>query len=645
MTYFAANGGGTLIVPPAVHEFATQPDAVPGSVQVLGLGWSYSTGITPTRGSILRATAAMSHLVKLGSTTGSSNDADASASVANLIIDGGGLADSPLVTAARRNRVHEVYVRGGAVRGILWNGQNGLMSGYCVVDQGNVGDCLLVTGDFSYDNTFDFGKTNFRSWGDGFAGVRFLADGSSSTMSNVRVIGGHAFKSDTGAHQGCIVIEANGKRIQDVFIDGFEFDGAGGGPPLLLLAHDTNSFIRNVSLTTSNGFMTPDLHPDLTWSLVEMEGAGYIYDLNVSGNKLRGYDTDARYRSFVHDRGTGGRGRVIIDANGGIYVDRLATRAAGAQLTVEVGRNAWSTGSAGRRSHDTGAVTINGDGSTKRFAIPTATGGPVARATLSPTNAAAAAAGVPWLDTTETGSTVWANYATAPTNGTTLTYQWFAETAVREEAVAVASPASAPTLTSLFVNDTLTDANDATLTPHVGETGATWAKNNATTGAKAWLTFDNANRIYRKTYSSSDPIAVYNASGQPGTKDYGVQADYAILSNIAGQGIGIIGRASLDDGYGLYYVNGQWRLQYHRTDGTGVVLATYDGSNTVGQTYTGLLLMRGTTITAYVDGTKRMEVEDTRLNLRGQVGFWSSTGASNTVTQGVHMDNFKAGLV
>ncbi len=105
---------------------------------------------------------------------------------------------------------------------------------------------------------------------------------------------------------------------------------------------------------------------------------------------------------------------------------------------------------------------------------------------------------------------------------------------------------SAP-ITSVFVNDTFTDAAGTPLQNHTGESGASWTLHPTTPGS---LLITSAGRVRFNT-SSAPPI--YYASGIPATAEYDVEADVYNASDVD-EYHGIMGRVSTSENTG--YVAG-----------------------------------------------------------------------------------------
>ena len=193
--------------------------------------------------------------------------------------------------------------------------------------------------------------------------------------------------------------------------------------------------------------------------------------------------------------------------------------------------------------------------------------------------------------------------------------------------------------------DSMAGTTGATLQSRNGETGATWAKH---TSSDADAVITAAGRI-RKTGTGTWG-ALYNASAQPATADYTVEADIHVRSNLANDAAGVVGRMDPSIANGTYYLvryeqaSQKWVL-YKRLNGSWDWLGESGAQAlTVGATYRLALDLTGTSIRALVDGVQVVSVTDAAISGPGRGGALLGFGvAATTVTDstGLHVDNFR----
>jgi hypothetical protein len=91
--------------------------------------------------------------------------------------------------------------------------------------------------------------------------------------------------------------------------------------------------------------------------------------------------------------------------------------------------------------------------------------------------------------------------------------------------------------------------------------------------------------------------------------------------------------------YALRGSSGSWNL-FRVVNGVFTSLGSSAQAWTVGSTYRAVLRVRGTQVTALVDGVERITVADANISAAGQVGTRSSV--AQTDTTGLHLDNLLA---
>lgn len=196
--------------------------------------------------------------------------------------------------------------------------------------------------------------------------------------------------------------------------------------------------------------------------------------------------------------------------------------------------------------------------------------------------------------------------------------------------------------TSTTSSDSFAGTSQALISSRTGEIGATWTKI-AGTGS-ATLKISSANRVFR---DGTGP-AVYYASGIPSTPDYSVEADLVVGSNLAGDSLGVLGRA---DTNAITYYRANWEQAdsswniWKVVNGTFTLLSYVQVAPlTVGQTYRLKLDMAGTAVKLFVNGVQTVSVVDGSITAAGRGGFYDGETTMPVVTKGdgigIQLDNF-----
>lgn len=188
---------------------------------------------------------------------------------------------------------------------------------------------------------------------------------------------------------------------------------------------------------------------------------------------------------------------------------------------------------------------------------------------------------------------------------------------------------------TIFVNDTFTEASDIALTSHTGETGATW------TTHPSYASSFNVIGATDRIHPSTDPQAAY-ASGVPPNANEEACVDVVAVSDVSAN-IGPCVRVdtSANTMYCARYNSGtSWQLRKGLA-GTFSTLATSTNQLiSVGNSKRLCVLANGTTISMTVEGTTEGSVTDTDISAAGRTGV-RSAGAISSST-GYHLDNFTA---
>lgn len=212
-------------------------------------------------------------------------------------------------------------------------------------------------------------------------------------------------------------------------------------------------------------------------------------------------------------------------------------------------------------------------------------------------------------------------------------------------------PASASTLTSVttqqiigptYIRDTFSgEAAGTNLSAHVGEQGATWAKNAFVSGD---VRISSGRSIYHATGIDG---SFYYASGASGA-DYRVSAKLDRLSTHPTGIADVLARcsATTDTRYGARYSSitpgPGWSL-YRVVRGTAAAIGVASGETIpVGESRVMTLEVSGTSITLYVDGVSRISATDSAITLAGFAGVSLATvvGAQSNGANGLQLSNF-----
>ncbi len=160
------------------------------------------------------------------------------------------------------------------------------------------------------------------------------------------------------------------------------------------------------------------------------------------------------------------------------------------------------------------------------------------------------------------------------------------------------------------------------------------------------LTGDMVITSNRGRAGSTTPIRYFKSNAYPYDADYSVRAKFHVLSTATNYNIGLLGRqsTSANTAYLVRLRAGTgWQL-YKTINGTSTQLgSTAAQSLSVGNVFSVVLNMVGSTIEVYVDGVLKISVTDTSITEAGKPGIYADTGgqtASGTV--GLHIDEFSA---
>ncbi|MGO7779478.1 SGNH/GDSL hydrolase family protein [Rhizobium ruizarguesonis] len=215
--------------------------------------------------------------------------------------------------------------------------------------------------------------------------------------------------------------------------------------------------------------------------------------------------------------------------------------------------------------------------------------------------------------------------------------------AVIATAVLAATQQSSDVPAGLFASDSFADPDGTIITNHTGEKGASWLPQNGYTPAtpngikngRMWS--PTATGVYRVV---ADNVGIPSA-------DYYVEAVLTRVSVLAGDNVGIIGRAQTSANT-LYFARyndtaGGWQL-FKTVAGTSTQLgATIADTFAATAQKTLRLTMQGTAISVQVDGVTIINVTDSAIASAGRPGC--RFGFAQTDTTGIHIESLKAALL
>lgn len=151
---------------------------------------------------------------------------------------------------------------------------------------------------------------------------------------------------------------------------------------------------------------------------------------------------------------------------------------------------------------------------------------------------------------------------------------------------------------------------------------------------------------------SGHTIDYLNAA--PPSANYSVEADLDVVSNLASDSVGVIGRlntantsfymARWEQG-GLLSSTGTWQLvRYSSGNATTLAALTNQPQPIVGETYRLRLEMSGSSLGLYVNGVLKVSTTDGTLTSAGRAGIMDGADAfsgAKTSTTGIHLDDFQ----
>jgi hypothetical protein len=189
---------------------------------------------------------------------------------------------------------------------------------------------------------------------------------------------------------------------------------------------------------------------------------------------------------------------------------------------------------------------------------------------------------------------------------------------------------------SIVVTDTYTDTAGTSATAHTPEAGGPIVVHPSFATSVAVIS--SADRL-RNNFTAN---TVMYYSGTPASADYDVSADF-FMTTSAAAATGIFGRLNTSTltCYLLDYESGIWKI-YSIVNGTNVLINTFSQTLTTNTSYHAVLSMRGSTITASINGSVIITMTDSNVTAAGKAGIFFN--GSMTDTTGIHLDNLSAGI-
>lgn len=402
--------GGTLFFPPGIYRFATTPNAVPGGVTLLGTGigwnapWDAGAGGAPHRASVLKASAAMTDLIVLGSNSASSAPAGgAGASIRSLSVYGAGLTQSAVRTAGRRNYIIDSEVAGGTQQAVFLDGQNSHVIGG-VVGNLKVGHGIRVAAIDS--KVYD---CQVREAGLNKALIQVESP-------NAMIERNHLYHTSGGL--AAVNVDSWGRSVWGVQIVGNTIEEC-SAPEIRIRASDTAGSADRPSgilIVGNHGYTRTANVP-----FVDTVGVGPILDVTMVGNHARGETTASPYSSLVRFPASSGADRWIITGNVGSAVTQLfeGTVPSGVRHFGNV-ISSTPVGPTTQRSDNNGVATFAGTGSQQAFTIAHGLGATPRTISVTPGSEAAASAYYASSD----GTNITVTFTAAPANAASVVLNW-----------------------------------------------------------------------------------------------------------------------------------------------------------------------------------------------------------------------------
>lgn len=418
----AANAtGGIVFFPPGVYRVNQPLPVIPGGVRLEGVGTSYSAPEDGpiARAAVIRAGAPMSYVVRLGSDATSSAAGAAGAGIRSLIIDGRDLADTVVEADCRRWYIEDSQIYWGRLIGLNVPGQNGRLD-RSIVSQNNKGSGVVIR--HEPDNKIR--HSQIRQAGADGACILIKPVGASNLgTGNLTIEGNHIWTGQNGVPTPGALIKADlnaSKTLVGVQIVGNQLEGVLGDQIKISVADSARA--TGILVAGNTIFQNP-AQPADTYSVLGFTGTGTVDDLIVGTNQFYTLSAGSRWRSIIHDYGTGPRNRVMLEGNEARRVSQPWTKAAGSTwqgpepgLNIGIGADGaeW-------RTRHYGTATATGDGTTTVFTLASGLSFPTGRIiNLTPTSPAAAAPHYAAL----TGGTLTVTHTTPPEAGAALSYTY-----------------------------------------------------------------------------------------------------------------------------------------------------------------------------------------------------------------------------
>lgn len=185
--------------------------------------------------------------------------------------------------------------------------------------------------------------------------------------------------------------------------------------------------------------------------------------------------------------------------------------------------------------------------------------------------------------------------------------------------------------------DTFTDVDDTVVESHVASDGGSWTLHPSSGAGSSII---GSNRVRNPNSATSH---WYLHSWTPPSADYISEIGMVLLTDNDASVVAAMAR--MDPSALTFYMHrydtqsGAFQL-FKAVAGTGTQLGgNISISPAVGQLYRVGISVRGTTITALLDGTPIITVTDSAISAAGKAGFRTQNAA--TATTGLHIDEWR----
>jgi len=202
---------------------------------------------------------------------------------------------------------------------------------------------------------------------------------------------------------------------------------------------------------------------------------------------------------------------------------------------------------------------------------------------------------------------------------------------------------------ALTATDSFTGTSGSDLAGHNADLGGTWVHQAGS--AEAVIDGGRIRRNLTTFEVSGYTIDYVNAT--PTSADYSVEADLDVMSNLASDTIGVIGRLNTTTTsfylarweQALVGTTGVWRLvRYSGGTATSLAVTASQAQPVVGETYRLKLEMVGSALALYVNGVLKVSASDATITAAGKAGVMDGadiTSGGKTTATGLQIDDFQ----